>query len=414
MKPTVHLVDQQRYDPRQIKRRVQAVMEADGLEVRGKRVFVKPSFVYPARPPSNIGVNTQPALVAGVVRALRSMGAARILVGEDCLVGPSENAFVAMGVLPLLRGLAEPCYLKDEPRTMVRVADHLVEERFLLPRRLMEADLFVSLPKLKVNMYAAVTLSVKNHIGLLLQHHRLTNHHYNIHKKIADLYRARVPDYVICDAVEAGEGQGPMHASAAHLGLLVAGANGVAVDAVSCALTGFDPHTEVDHLLHLHRLGLGPLDLDHIDLRGAELLEARRRRLRRPRTDFADYPPSIRVFEGTELACPEGCVGMIRGTLDRWGGVRWPEDLTFIVGTPVEDPPARCDRRRTFVVGDCAAAHGDLGTFIPGCPPDPMALAYAMLTRGIWGPLATRVSDLALGTLLRALKAPATFWRSLS
>lgn len=409
-KPTVHLIDQQRYDTDEIKRRVQAAMEADGLDVRGKRVFCKPSFVYPARPPRNVGVNTQPAVVAGVVRALQSMGAARIDVGEDCLVGPSENAFVAMGVLPLLRGLAEPRYLKDEPRVEVDVPSPLVEGRFSLPRALMEADLFVSLPKLKVNMYAAVTLSVKNHIGLLLQQQRLSHHHYAIHEKIADLYRARVPDYVICDAVEAGEGQGPMHAEPAHLGLLLAGRNGVAVDAISCDLSGFDPWTEVEHLRHLHELGLGPLDPEAIDLRGAGLLEERRRRLRRPRTDFADCPASIRVCRGSELACEEGCLGMIRGTLDRWaaegGDLGRLAGQTFIVGKPVAqaDLPSATPRRKTFVVGDCAVEHRARGTFIPGCPPPPMALTYALMARGIWGPLATRVDDLALGTLLNTAK----------
>jgi uncharacterized protein (DUF362 family) len=406
--PVVHLIDQTTYHVPQIKRKVQRAMERDGLDVRGRRVFVKPSFVYPARPPRNRAVNTQPEVVAGVIRALKSMGAARILVGEDCLVGPSQNAFLAMGVLPQMRGLAEPCYLQDEPRVEVRVPDALVEERFLMPRSLMEADLFVSLPKLKVNMYATVTLSVKNHVGLLLARDRLSHHHYEIHKKIADLYRTRVPDYVITDAILAGEGQGPMHADAARLSLLVAGANGVAVDAVACALTGFDP-AEVEHLSLLHRLGLGPLDLDLITIIGRELLETRRRRLARPRTDFSDLEPSIVVCAGSELACPEGCLGMIRGSLDRWAVSRdWRglRGLAFITGKPVSGIPRGLSRRRTLVVGDCAADHRHRGVFIPGCPPHPMAITYALLKKGIWGPLETGLGDLAKGTLLRLLRLP--------
>jgi uncharacterized protein (DUF362 family) len=407
MKPLVQLIDQPGYDVACIKQAVQRAMERDGLVVRGRSVFVKPSFVYPARPPRNRGVNTQPEVVGGVVHALQSMGARKIYVGEDCLVGPSQNAFVAMGVLPYLRGAAEPCFLQQEPRREVVVPDALVEDRFLLPNKVMDADLLISLPKLKVNMYACVTLSVKNHIGLLLQADRLTNHHYNIHKKIADLYRTRVPDYVITDAVVAGEGQGPMHATPVPLSLLVAGRDGVAVDALCCQLSGFEPR-EVEHVAHLERLGLGPLDLDAIDVVGQRLLAARRRRLVRPRTDFGDCP--FVVHAGTELACPEGCVGMIRGSVDRWAAIddlRRVAGLTFIVGRPVAAPlDIRSPRSRTFVVGDCAEEHRHLGTFIPGCPPDPMALTWAFLRRGIHGPLAARLRDLALGTALGTLRWP--------
>jgi len=62
-------------------------------------------------------------------------------------------------------------------------------------------------------------------------------------------------------------------------------------------------------------------------------------------------------------------------------------------------PDELCRRRRLFVVGDCAHEHRRRGTFVPGCPPSPMALTYAFLLRGIHGPLETRLRDLARGTL---------------
>ena len=405
MKPTVFIVDQPRYNLAEIRLRARELCERAGLQVRGASVFVKPSFVYPARPPRNLGINTQPEVVAGVARALRDLGASRVMVGEDCLAGPSQSGFLAMGVLPLLRGVAEPVYLQDEERVEVRVPDPLVEGSFRLPKKLMDADLFVSLPKLKVNMYATVTLSVKNHIGLLLAADRLTHHHYDIHKKIADLYRSRLPDFVITDAIMAGEGQGPMHAEPANLGVLIAGANGVAVDAVACRMMGYEPE-EIEHLTHLAAAGAGPLGLDEIELEGAELLAQRKRVLSRPRVDFGDYDPRLAFFVGRELACPQGCVGMIRGTLDSflppadWKPV---SGYNFIVGKPVSDLPANLDRGKTFVIGDCAAEHRSRGTFIPGCPIPPMAITYALLKRGVFTPVTSRYRDLGWGHLAHAL-----------
>lgn len=404
----VQIADQPRYDAGEIRAQARRMMEAQGLSVRGKTVFVKPSFVYPARPPINRAVNTQPEVVGGVAAALRDLGAARVWVGEDCLVGPSQAGFVAMGVLPYLRGIAEPVYLQDEARVEVKVPEPLVEGSFRLPKKFMDADLFVSLPKLKVNMYATITLSVKNNIGLLLAPDRLTHHHYDIHKKIADLYRARVPDFVIADAIQAGEGQGPMHAEPAPLHVLLAGKNGLAVDAVSCRLMGYEPG-EVAHLKYLHERGLGPLALSDLELMGGELLAERSRRLTRPRTDFADYHHSLTFAVGTELACPEGCAGMIRGSLDRWAQVhRWKplKGFTFILGKPIAELPKKLNRSRTFVIGDCAREHAHLGAFIPGCPIPPMELTYALLKKGVSGPLATRARDIAWAGLLHALRVP--------
>jgi len=405
MKPVVYVVEQERYHPEEIGTRAADILEQERLSIRGKTVLLKPSFVYPARPPLNRGINTQPEFVAGVARAFKNLGASRVWVAEDCLVGPSQSGSLAMGVLPLLRGVAEPVYLQDEARVEVKVADALVEDRFLLPRIMMEADLFVSLPKLKVNMYATVTLSVKNHIGLLLARDRLSNHHYNIHKKIADLYRTRIPDFIFTDAVVAGQGQGPMHAEPAGLGVIVAGKNGVAVDSVACRLMGYEPH-EIAHLVYLHEKGLGPLELKEMEVRGAEILASHSQKLKRPVTDFSDFGKSVRFCVGTELACAEGCVGMIRGSLDRWLQSNQLQKLrgyTFIVGKPLAKIPAELDPKKTIVVGDCAAEHQRLGDFIPGCPIPPMALTYLLTRKGVIGPLNARLRDLGYGFLAHKL-----------
>ncbi len=405
MNPAVHIIDQRRYDVEEIREKCRDRLEEDGLNLSGKTVFLKPSFVYPARPPRNLGVNTQPELVGGVARAVRDLGASLVMVGEDCIVGPSQSGFAAMGVLPYLRGVAWPVYLQDEERVEVKVEDALIEDRFRLPKSLVESDVFITLPKLKVNMFAKVTLSTKNHIGLLLQADRLTNHHYNIHKKIADLYRSRVPDYVIADAVVAGAGQGPMHAAEAPLNLIVAGKNGVAVDSVCATLMGHDPE-EIDHLVYLSDAGLGPLSLADVDIRGEELIASRSRSFARPRVDFSDYPADVVFQVGTELACPEGCLGMVRSSLDRWlmnGSAGKLSGFTFIIGKPAEVDASKINRRKTIVVGDCAREHAGLGCFIPGCPIPPMDITYALMKKGVIGRVETGIIDLGYGAIMQKL-----------
>jgi len=401
MKPKVFVVDQQEYEMEEIRKKTRRIFEESGFDPAGKSVFVKPSFVYPARPPLNIGVVTQPKLIGGVVRALSDLKAGEIEVAEDTLIGPSQIFFGVMGVNAVLKGYARPLYLSGAPRVSAEVKDPLIQPRFLVPQRWLEADLFVSLPKIKVNMFTHVTLSVKNNLGLLRPRARLLYHHYDIHKKIADLYRVRKPDFVIADSIYAGEGQGPMNADPVHYGLMVGGANGLAVDAVSCHLMGFDPRG-IEHLKYLHELGFGPLDLAQIEIHGKELLDARKRSLKRPRTDFSDLPDSVRVFVGKELACVGGCVGMVRNSVDQWTTHGIADKLAgynFIVGKPVDHLPSDLDPKKTFVVGDCAIEHRNRGIFIAGCPVPPLRVTMLLTAKGRIPPLKMRLRDYIKGSL---------------
>ena len=90
-KPKVILKDQKTYDADAITNKASEAIEELGLDVRGKSVFVKPSFVYPSKDPIVMGIITQPEVLVGTLRALKDAGASRIMVGESKMryrIGP--------------------------------------------------------------------------------------------------------------------------------------------------------------------------------------------------------------------------------------------------------------------------------------------------------------------------------------
>jgi len=394
----VFLFPQKDYEPAPIREIAREIISGSGVNPRGKTVFVKPSFVYPSHSPRTVGVVTQPPFIRGVVQAFNDLGASRVLVGEDSVLGPSRAAFYAMGIYPYIKGIATPVYFDEERHVRVEVTDPVIQGSFVVPAVWPEADIFVSLPKIKVNQFAKVTLSVKNNLGLQRQAERCTNHSDGtLEEKIADLYRVRPPDLVLADSIVAGEGQGPMLARPVELGVMIGGANGLAVDAVACRLMGIDPR-EIEHLRYLEDAGIGPLEERDIEVAGGSIPEYARA-FDRPRTELVGAHDNLRVFEGGEKCCAYGCRGMVRVALDAWLERERPNlrEMTIVIGKGVDGVPHDVDRRRTLVVGDCALEHRDLGTFLPGCPPMPMDAVFALQKFQGWVPTFMHRRDVLKG-----------------
>jgi len=394
----VFIYRQKEYDPDRICEVAKEIISGSGVDPKGKSVLVKPSFVYPSYHPETVGVVTQPPFIGGVVRAFAELGARRVLVGEDSVIGPARSAFYAMRIYPYIRGLATPVYFDEERHVKVDVPDPLVQGSFTVPAVWTEADLFVSLPKIKTNQFAKVSLSVKNNLGFLRQVERCRNHNDGtLQEKIADLYRVRPPDLVLADSIVGGEGQGPMVARPVELGVMVGGSNGTAVDAVCCRLMGIDPR-EVEHLRYLEEVGVGSLGVGDIEVSGLKVAEAARR-FDLPSNLLEGVSANLRVFQGPETSCGYGCRGMVRCALDAWlekgeGAVR---EMNVIMGKPVEDLPKDLDPRRTLVVGNCAAEHRKRGTYLPGCPPLPMDVAFGVQKFQGFVPTTVRMRDVLEG-----------------
>jgi uncharacterized protein (DUF362 family) len=124
--------------------------------------------------------------------------------------------------------------------------------RLWLPRTVLEADLFVSMPKLKMHHWAGVTLSMKNLFGIvpgaIYGWPKNVLHQAGIPHSIVDINAAlSMPRLAIVDGIVGMEGNGPIQGGARAAGVVVIGDDFAAVDATCARIMGVDPR-RVDHL----------------------------------------------------------------------------------------------------------------------------------------------------------------------
>ena len=236
--------------------------DAAGMpDVRDKRVFVKPNLIdaiegYP--------ITTAPQVVAAVVDLLRERGAGEIAVGD----GPGFRR----DALPVAKaaGLTEVLIQRqvpfvdlnyDDPRPVVAKDGWFPHLREIwLPRHVREADLIISVPKLKTHHWAGVTLSLKNLFGIVPGARygwpKNVLHFNGITPSILGLYQTVRPLVAVVDGIIGMEGDGPLFGSAVPHGLLAVGADPVAVDTMCARLMGF-VLADVQHLQLADWAGLG-------------------------------------------------------------------------------------------------------------------------------------------------------------
>jgi len=100
---------------------------------------------------------------------------------------------------------------------------------------------YISVPKMKTNLYTGVTLGFKNAMGTIPYFLRERNHNHAINKKLADLLYLFKPDLTVIDGIIGGEGNTPAPVDPVRVGMIVCGNNSVEVDRITTYMMGFDP-----------------------------------------------------------------------------------------------------------------------------------------------------------------------------
>ncbi len=96
-----------------------------------------------------------------------------------------------------------------------------------------------------------------------------------------DMVRANKLGLVVVDGTMAMEGNGPTQGTLVPMDVIVAGTNALATDMVAASIMGFEPQ-EVPTFVCAQRVGMTPVRLAEVEIRGASI-EKVRRRLARPR-----------------------------------------------------------------------------------------------------------------------------------
>ena len=247
---------------------------------RGKSVVLKPNFNTADPAPGSTHNDTLRSLIL----SLQRMGAKQITLAERS--GPADTRVVMQqkGIFGLaqelgfnvvnLEELGPEGWAKIEPK------ESHWSQGFLFPRIYLEAESIVQTCCLKTHAYGGhFTLSLKNSVGLvpLKGYPYMRELHSSPHQRqmIAEINTAYSPDLVILDGVEAFVAGGPDKGTRVEAGVILAGTDRVAMDAVGVAilrLLGTTPEVnrgrifEQEQIARAAELGLGVSSAKQIQL----------------------------------------------------------------------------------------------------------------------------------------------------
>ncbi|HEV7224692.1 MAG TPA: DUF362 domain-containing protein [Pirellulales bacterium] len=264
----------QRYDG-PIEQTIRDGLMASGLDPRamaGRKVLLKVNLVEPTRTAPQ--VTTHPAMVLATAEVFRRWGA-QVVVGEASgHMRDTEMALVESGMAPALDAAGlEFVDLNYEDVAWVKNAGRASKlDGFYFPRPVMEADLIVSMPKLKTHHWVGMTVSLKNMYGVLpgIKYGWPKNvlHHAGIPQTVFDINASLPKTIAVVDGIVGMEGDGPIMGSPKKLGLIVIGTNLAAVDATCARIIGLDP-ARVNYL-QLSADRIGPIADGRIAQRGED------------------------------------------------------------------------------------------------------------------------------------------------
>jgi uncharacterized protein (DUF362 family)/Pyruvate/2-oxoacid:ferredoxin oxidoreductase delta subunit len=210
-----------------------------GPDVNGKKVLVKPNILIDDYPEKCI--STHPVVVEAMVMYLQSKRAS-VYIGDS--PGVHKRGFLA-----LKSGINDVCkktgavwvdFLENSsliklPKGTIRTASFINE-----------ADLIISLPKLKNHELVYFTGAIKNSLGFVpgfikARQHGLYHGRNSFSSFLIDLCEAITPSFFLMDGITSMEGSGPAQGTPVKTELLLGSTNPLALDIIACSVAGYDP-----------------------------------------------------------------------------------------------------------------------------------------------------------------------------
>ena len=342
----------------------------------GQLVLINPNLVALAAGQEAAAV-TSPDICRALVDIARERGA-RAVIAESSAVGVDTEKVIAGSGYQQLRDLGYDVVdlKKDKKMIMLPVSKGKVFDKIQSYPLVQEADVIISVPKLKTHDQVEITCAIKNLKGLESDAHKRKTHQIGLVAGIVDLMTVIKPNLAIVDGIIGMEGLAPIYGKPVEMNLIIASRDLVATDAVCGRIIGYEPG-EVRVTVEAAGRGLGNMHADKIEVVGESVKSVYRRFLRAAE----DNPVQVEDFN--LVSGDETCTGCRNTVLSALNDMRTANQLEYLHGITVITGkaaiPPGVSPETVVAVGNCVPKERRGNHFVPGCPPNNALVVDAIL-----------------------------------
>ncbi|MFQ6072192.1 MAG: DUF362 domain-containing protein [Methanosarcinales archaeon] len=247
----------------------------DNLIKENDKVLLKVNLLSANKPEE--AVTTHPSIVEAMIDLVRNCKGIPIVGDSSGTIeaGGTAKAYEVSGIKKVVEDKgAEFINFETAGFEKINVPNAMQLSEIYLAKPILDADIIISLPKLKTHALTLYTGAVKNFFGCVPHKIRKTAHllaNKNIFgEAVIDIYSVSKPSLAVMDAVVGMEGNGPSGGDPKKVGLIVASYDCVALDFVVPKIIGFDP-IEVPTNVAAIKKGIGFKSIGEIQVLGENI-----------------------------------------------------------------------------------------------------------------------------------------------
>ena len=274
----------------------------------GMKVLLKINLLMKKKPEE--ATTTHPVFVEALVRAIQEVGG--IVTIADSPGGPYttralENIYAVSGIGQAAKKTGALLNY-DLTYKEVPFPDGKITRSFAVITPALEADLIISVPKLKTHGMTLFTGAVKNLFGIIPGIHKAEYHFRMEDKKdfcnmLVDLCEFVKPALSMMDGIIGMEGNGPSAGNPRKIGAVIASTNPYLVDVVAAKMIGLKP-SDVYTIANSVERGLCTSDLSKINVVGEDMR--------------AFLINDFKLPTGRSLSFLDGMPKFIQKSINRW------------------------------------------------------------------------------------------------
>ncbi len=297
-----------------VKRCLSLIGNIETIIKPGMRVLLKLNLLSASLGPER-AVNTHPVVIRALVNILKEDYGCDVCIGDSCgslRTGSTDKAFRVTQIDKIAEDTDAVIvnFDKDEILDITNNNAAILKD-FKIAKTVKEVDVVVSVPKLKTHGLTRYTGAIKNMFGAIPANgkknvHLLAPKNRSMAQALVDVFEMVQPHITIMDAVIGMEGNGPNAGDPRKVGLIIAGFDGVALDAVASTIIGFDP-MKVPIIRYAHERKLGTADMSIINISGEDISEVLVADFKKPSSsaqDFAsNYIPDFLLAQMFDNSC---------------------------------------------------------------------------------------------------------------